>query len=215
MAEPNLGILLDLDGTLVDSVFQHVLAWDDAFRASGFDVPLWRVHAALGMGSERLICWVLGQTAAELGDGVEALTGAHEQRFVDRAESLRPTEGALQLVDDLADRGVPYLILTSSTGQMTEVLIDALGGKDLPILGGEDTASTKPAPDPVLHACAELGVEPRFVTMVGDSPWDAESAVRVGVRTIGVRTGGFATASLTDAGCAVVVDDPRELLGRL
>jgi HAD superfamily hydrolase (TIGR01549 family) len=215
MAEPSTGILLDLDGTLVDSVFQHVLAWDDAFRESDFDVPLWRVHAAIGMGSDRLVSWVLGRTEAELGSQLKAMTGAHEQRFVDRAGSLRPAEGARQLLDDLTERGVPYLVLTSSTGQMTDVLLDALGRDDLPILGGDDTPSTKPAPDPVLHACSELGIEPRLVTMVGDSPWDAEAAVRVGVRTVGVRTGGFATTSLKEAGCASVVDDPRELLGRL
>lgn len=215
MADSRTGILLDLDGTLVDSVYHHVLAWDDAFRESGFVVPLWRVHAAIGMGTERLISWVLGRTEAELGEKVKAMSEAHEQRFLDRAESLSPTEGALRLLDDLADREVPYLVVTSSTGEMTAALLKALGRDDLPIMGGEDTPSTKPAPDPMLHACGELGIEPRLVTMVGDSPWDAEGAVRVGVRAVGLRTGGFATTSLKEAGCAVVVDDPRELLGRL
>lgn len=215
MAQPRTGILLDLDGTLVDSVYHHVLAWDDAFRDAGFEVPLWRVHAGIGMGSSRLATWVLGQTASELGDALEQIVDAHEQHFLERADSLRPTRGALALLDDLDSRELPYLVVTSSQGEMTDALIKALGRENLPLLDNDDTPGSKPDPDPILAACDQLGVEPGLVTMVGDSPWDAEAAVRVGVRAVALRTGGFSSPSLAEAGAAVIADDPRDLLGRL
>jgi phosphoglycolate phosphatase-like HAD superfamily hydrolase len=215
MATNSTGVLLDLDGTLVDSVFHHVLAWDDAFREAGFDVPLWRVHAAIGMGSDRLVSWVLGRTQDDLGDALHRLTGAHERRFLARGGALRPTRGATALLDDLEGRGVPYLIVTSSEGEMTDALVEALGRKELNLLDSDDTSGSKPAPDPILQACRRLGVEAALTTMVGDSPWDAEAATRVGLRAVGLRCGGFSDEALTSAGASVVVDDPADLLGRL
>lgn len=215
MDDIRTGVLLDLDGTLVDSVYHHVLAWDEALRGAGFEVPLWRVHAAIGMGSTRLVSWVLGRPQAGLGDALGQVVDAHEQRFLARADTLRPTDGATDLLDDLAEREIPYLIITSSEGEMTDALVRALGRKDVDLMDSEDTSGSKPAPDPLLQACQRLGLDPAHATMVGDSPWDAEAAVRVGIRAVAVRCGGFATPSLTAAGAASVVDDPRQLVGRL
>jgi HAD superfamily hydrolase (TIGR01549 family) len=215
MTTPRTGVVLDLDGTLVDSVFHHVLAWDDAFQEAGFAVPLWRVHAAIGMGSKLLITWVLQQTRAELGETLQRLSDAHEQRFLDRAKALHATDGALDLLTDLEEREVPYVIATSSHGEMTDALVAALGRDDLDIITAEGSGASKPAPDQLLQACDHLGVEPGHATMVGDSPWDAEAAVRAGMRAVGVRCGGFAVPSLLEAGAVLVADDPRELLGRL
>ena len=98
---------------------------------------------------------------------------------------------------------------------MTDALVEAMGRKDLRLLVNDVSPGSKPDPDPLLAGCDELGVEPSRATMVGDSPWDAESAVRIGIRTVAVRTGGFAVAVLREAGAVVIADDPRELVGRL
>ncbi len=204
-------VALDLDGTLVDSVYQHVIAWDQALTAAGYAVPLWRIHSGIGMGSERIVPWLLGRQVPDL----EELKEAHEKRFEALADGLRATDGALDLLDDLEARGVDYTIATSASGPTREILLKALGRQDLPGTDADDVDSPKPAPDLLLAACAELERDPSVVTLVGDSPWDAEAASRVGMRFIGVRCGGFGTAQLTAAGAYDVVHSPRDLIGRL
>jgi HAD superfamily hydrolase (TIGR01509 family) len=204
-------VLLDLDGTLVDSVFHHVLAWDTALTDAGHDVPLWRIHAAIGMGSERLLPWLLG---AHVPDA-EALSDTHTSRFLAQADRLRPTPGALALIDDLEARQVPFRIATSAKAEERRALLDALGRHDLPAADADAVESPKPAPDLLLATCRELGVDPAHATLLGDSPWDAEAAEAVGVRTIAVRCGGFGDDRLYRAGAADVVDDPRAVVGRL
>jgi HAD superfamily hydrolase (TIGR01509 family) len=205
------GVLLDLDGTLVDSVFHHVMTWDAAFRGAGYEVPLWRIHAGIGMGSKRLVPWLLGRHVPD----AQALSDEHKRRFLDHAGELRPTRGALQLVEDLETRGIAFLVATSAEGEIRAALLEALGRKDLETSDAEDVGSPKPAPDLLLSACARLGVEPSAATLVGDSPWDAEASRRVGVRCLTVRTGGFGDEELLHAGADDVVDDPAALIGRL
>jgi HAD superfamily hydrolase (TIGR01509 family) len=204
-------VLLDLDGTLIDSVFHHVLAWDEALTAHGYSVPLWRIHAGIGMGSSRLVPWLLGRHPED----TEALTEAHEERFLARAELLRRTDGALELVEDLEVRGIAFQVATSATGTMQDALLEALGRKDLPTANADDVGSAKPAPDLLLTACQALSVEPTDVTLIGDSPWDAEAADRIGLRMLAVRCGGFGDQRLLDAGATDVVDHPGALVGRL
>jgi HAD superfamily hydrolase (TIGR01509 family) len=204
-------VLLDLDGTLVDSVFHHVIAWDTALRDRGYEVPLWRIHAGIGMGSARLLPWLLGRHVHD----AEELSDDHERRFLELANTLRPTPGALQLVEDLEVREVPYRVATSARQAVRDALLAALGRKDLPGLDADDVDEPKPAPDLLLAACDELGADPPSVTLVGDSPWDAEAARRIGMRTLAVRCGGFGDDRLLHAGADDVVDAPRDLVGRL
>ncbi|CAN5540407.1 HAD family hydrolase [soil metagenome] len=203
--------LLDLDGTLVDSVFHHVVTWGEAFHAAGYDVPLWRIHAGIGMGSERLVPWLLGRRPDDLAD----LTDDHKRRFLEHADDLHPTAGALELLDDLEQRGIAFLIATSANTAERKALLAALGREDMKTADADDVGSSKPAPDLLLAACATLGVDPSAATLVGDSPWDAEAARRVGIRSIGVRCGGFGDDRMLAAGAEDVVDDPRALIGRL
>jgi HAD superfamily hydrolase (TIGR01509 family) len=203
--------LLDLDGTLVDSVFHHVLAWDGALHAGGHDVPLWRIHEGIGMGSKRLVPWLLGDHVPK----AQELSDDHERRFLEHADDLRPTVGARELVRDLQIRKVPFVVATSATTQVRDALLAALDCGDLETTDADDVDSPKPAPDLLLQACAALEVRPMNAVLVGDSPWDAYAAQRVGVRTLAVRCGGFSEATLRDAGAFDVVDDPRGLIGRL
>jgi HAD superfamily hydrolase (TIGR01509 family) len=212
---PNLtyepAVLLDLDGTLVDSVYHHVLAWAEAFGAAGHQVALWKIHAAIGMGGQRLVPWLLGRHVDEADD----LRDEHQRRFLERNDSLRAARGALELVDDLERRGVRFQIATSAEAEIGEALLDTLGRRDLPTADASDVGSPKPAPDLLLASCRELGAEPTQTTLVGDSPWDAEAAVKIGMRCVGVRTGGFSDERMVTGGAATVVDAPGDLVGRL
>ena len=205
------GVLLDLDGTLVDSVYLHVATWGETLRAHGYDVPLWRVHYGIGMGGDRLMPWLFGEHV----DDAEKLSKEHEERFLDRTGQLLPAAGALQLLDDLERREIAYIIATSAGTAVRDALLEALGRTDLPTATADDVGSPKPAPDLLLATCEEIGVDPGAATIIGDSVWDAEAAHRVGIRCIAVRTGGFGDEQLLKAGAFDVVDDPRALVGRL
>lgn len=204
-------VLLDLDGTLVDSVFYHVLAWDTALREHGYTVPLWRIHASIGMGANRLIPWLLGRQVPE----VDSLAKTHARVFRQYADQLTPTHGANALLEDLDVRQIPYLIATSTKAELREILLRVLGRDDLKTLDADDVPFSKPAADLLVRACETLGADPHRTTMVGDSPWDAEAAHRVGIRCLAVRCGGFGDDRLLAAGALTVVDDPRALVGRL
>ena len=207
------GVLLDLDGTLVDSVFLHVTAWAWTFARHDLHPPMWRIHHAIGMPGDRLVPWVLGEPT----DLTTQLKETHEERFLDQADDLQPTRGARALLADLRDRSVPLCVVTSASDAMLERLLDGLGEpqSSLEILTGDDTEAVKPAPGPLLAAAERLGIAPAQCTMVGDSPWDAEAALRAGMRALTVRTGGFGVDELLRAGSQSVVDDASGLVGRL
>lgn len=208
---PEHAILLDLDGTLVDSVHYHVVLWHQAMVSRGHDAELRRIRDSIGMGSDRMMSYVLGAPPPDASD----ISDEHTERFLEHAPMLRPTPGALALLDDLEVRGVPYIVATSAGSEERGALLSALGREDLQIVDSSDVDSSKPAPDLLLAACEQLGVTPDHATMIGDSPWDAEAGLRVGVRTIAVRCGGFSDAQLREHGAMRVVDTPRELIGQL
>ena len=211
MSAPTPAVLLDLDGTLVDSVFLHVTTWHQALRGAGRLVPMWKIHEGIGMGGDRLVPWLLGEHV----DDMEDLKEAHKKLFLAAAEELVPTPGAKALLDDLQRREVPFLVATSAGGETAEALLAALDDPDVDIFTADDVGSPKPAPDLLLAALDKLGTTTEDATMVGDSPWDAEAADRIGVRMLAVRCGGFGDGRLLDAGASAVVDDPRALVGRL
>jgi HAD superfamily hydrolase (TIGR01509 family) len=205
------GVLIDLDGTLVDSVYQHVVAWHEAFRAYGYDVPQARIHAGIGMGSDRLVPWLLGghvDVAGELADD-------HKRRFLDRVETLRPTTGARDLLDDLERREVDFVIATSAGSEERDALLEVVGRDDLPVTDSEGVTSSKPAPDLLQVSCEHAGLDPRRSLMVGDAPWDALAAVAIGMEAVAVRCGGFSDTVLREAGARRISDDPRRLVGQL
>ena len=205
------GVLLDLDGTLVDSVYHHVLAWDHALASHDHEVPLERIHRAIGLGSDRLLPWLLGGEP----ENADAIAALHTERFLDMAERLRPTSGARALIEDLERRGVGFVIATSAGDDERAVLLSALGTDEVPTVGSDDVSSSKPSPDLLSAAADQLAGEPQHLIMVGDSPWDARAVERAGIAAIGVRTGGFCAESLAGAGASRVVDAPLDLVGTL
>jgi len=206
-------VVLDVDGTLVDSNYHHTLAWSRAFAHVGIDVPLWHIHRAIGMGGDRLV-------AAVAGDPVEE---AHGDEVRDRWEKeydaiigevgLLP--GAKELLAALHERGVDVALASSSIPKHAEHAFGLLDADDLADTAttAEDAEESKPDPELVEEALSRL--QGGRACVVGDSVWDVEAARQAGVSAYGVLTGGTGRAELLDAGAVAVYEDARELLERL
>ncbi len=206
-------VVLDLDGTLVDSVYHHVVAWQGAFRDVGRPVPALRVHEAIGMGGDRLVAHVAGASVeAAVGDDVRAL---HDQHFRATLRSITALDGASDLVAGLADRGHRLALASSAEAGLVDELLDLLDARSRigTVVTASDGVASKPGPEMVQEAVARAGGGAAVV--VGDAVWDALSAEAAGSPCIGLRSGGVGAERLLSAGASWVYDDPRDLLDRL
>ena len=201
--------ILDVDGTLVDTNYQHALAWFRAFRQHGVVLPIWRIHRHIGMGGDQLVASLVSEEwDAEHGDDVRSAEKALYMSLIVEVELL---EGARELITDLRERG--HKVVLASSAKPDEVdhyldLLDARGVVDGWTTSG-DVEATKPEPDLVAAAVDKSGVDEGV--MVGDSTWDCESAERAGLKTIGVLMGGFSRSELLDAGAEGVFESLVEL----
>ena len=206
-------VVLDVDGTLVDSVYVHVSAWMRAFRGVGVPVEGWRIHRAIGMGGDRLVAAVAGQRVEDaVGDQTRQL---HDQEYDDLVSGVLPLPGADALLENLKQRGFTVVLASSGTKVQTEQALELLEHSGLADawVCSADVDSSKPAPDLVGAALERVGGATTAV-MVGDAVWDVEAARRAGVDAIGLRCGGFGEAELRDAGAISVFDSPRDLVER-
>lgn len=207
-------VVLDLDGTLVDSVPVHVLAWQAAFGDVGVVVPTHRIQPLIGMGGDRLV-------AAAAGDAVERALGdelraRHPERLDELFGRIVPTEGAADLLAALRDHGLEPVIASSSEEALTDRLLDVLGAARhllVDVVSGRDADASKPAGDLVTQALSDL--EPADAVMLGDAVWDVRSADDAGVRCVGLLTGGTPEAHLRAAGAVGVHETPRALAAHL
>ena len=207
-------VLFDIDGTLVDSNYLHIDAWDRAFVSVGHPVDVWRIHRSIGMDSGKLLEALLGDDADELGDDAKDL---HSSSYLEMTDRLRSFAGARELLAELAERGHPVVLATSAPENELKILlevVDADGAIDA-VTSAEDVGTAKPDPDLIQIALDKAGVGPDHAVMVGDSVWDIVAAERAGVTSIGVLSGGFGREELLSAGAAVVYDDVAELLRKL
>ena len=206
-------VVLDLDGTLVDSVYQHVAAWQAAFHDVGLHVSGVRIHEAIGMGGDRLVTEVAG-TSAETGVG-EEVRKLHDSYFRSGLRTISPLDGAPELVEALSQRGHRVVLASSSEFDLVDALLDIVDVAHHlhAVVTGSDDAASKPAPDLVRLAVERAGGGPAVV--VGDAVWDVESATAAGVPTIGLRSGGVSADRLRSAGAVAVHDGPRDLLDHL
>jgi HAD superfamily hydrolase (TIGR01509 family) len=213
------GVLFDVDGTLVDSNYLHVVAWLRAFRANGFpDVAAADVHRCIGMGADRLVSTLTGGPC-------EAAVRGHGDEYARLRPELRPFPGAVDLLREVRRRGGETVLATSATEDELGSLCRALDADDAvtAVTSSADVSEAKPAPDIFEAAMARTGLDAERCVVVGDTRWDAEAAVRAGLRCVGVLTGGIARAELLDAGMTEVYDSPAalsasfdsSLLGRL
>jgi HAD superfamily hydrolase (TIGR01509 family) len=203
--------LLDIDGTLVDTNYQHTLAWYRAFCEHNIVLPVWRIHRHIGMGGDQLVPALTSeQVDRERGDHIRDAESRYYRQLIGEA---RPTEDARRLIEDLHERGHTVLLASSAPQQELDHYLQLLDAGEL--LDGwtssADVEKTKPAPDIVQAALKRANTNPDDAVMVGDSPWDAEAAARAGVETIAVMTGGFSEQELKDAGATVVYESVAEL----
>ncbi|WP_326822163.1 HAD family hydrolase [Streptosporangium sp. NBC_01756] len=205
--------ILDIDGTLVDTNYQHALAWFRAFGRYDVWLPLWRIHRHIGMGGDQLV-------AALAGDEVEqrygdALRDAWVEEFDPYLDEIRPFDGATELLDELGGRGFTVVLASSGKPQHVERFIDLVDGRSRcrAWTTSEDVEATKPAPDLLRVALDKVGGGSGAA--VGDSTWDFLAAGRAGMPGVAVRTGGFSPGELRKAGAAHVFDSLTELIANL
>jgi HAD superfamily hydrolase (TIGR01549 family) len=205
--------ILDIDGTLVDSNYFHTVAWYRAMREHGHTLPMWRIHRAIGMGSDQLIAALLGDDVEERqGDDIR---GVEKDRYFELIEEVEPLEGARELIEDL--KGAGRRVVLASSAKPDEVdhylhLLDARELADAWTTSG-DVERTKPEPDLVNAALEKIGGGP--AVMIGDSVYDAMAARNAGVDTVAVLTGGFSDSELLKAGATIVFASIVELRERL
>jgi HAD superfamily hydrolase (TIGR01549 family) len=202
-------IIFDVDGTLVDSNYQHALAWYRALRRHHITVPLWQIHRAIGMGGDQLVTHVAGEQAeAEHGD---ALRKAWAEEFEPMLPEISAFADAIPLLTAVKERGLTLVLASSGAPRHVQAYLELIDGQRLADdwTTAEDVASTKPAPDLVQAAMKKVGAA--SAVMIGDSTWDAQAARKIGVPTFAVRTGGFSGTELRDAGVIAVYDSLSSL----
>jgi phosphoglycolate phosphatase len=207
-------VILDLDGTLVDSVYVHTLAWKAAFRDVAVEVSGHRLHRLIGMGSDRLVAAAAGQAVEDaLGDRVRDL---HKSHLDETFGQITPADGAVELLTALRDHHLEVVLASSGDSDDTDRLLDLLGeGRGVldAVITGSEAEHSKP--DGELLERALEAVDADTAIVVGDAVWDVRAATDAGVRCIGVLTGGFSEAELREAGAVDVVDSARTLAERL
>ena len=207
--------ILDVDGTLVDTNYQHALAWYRAFRGHQVVLPIWRIHRHIGMGGDQLVESLAGEEVERSkGDSIRELEGRCYGEMIDEVEVM---EGARELLVELRERGHTVILASSAKPDEIERYVELLGARELADAwtSSGDVEATKPQPDLVHSALDRAGGRPEEAVMIGDSPWDVEAAKRAGVRTVAVMTGGFAPEELTNAGAVEVFESVAELAGAL
>ncbi|MEV4178425.1 HAD family hydrolase [Nonomuraea sp. NPDC049709] len=214
---PTPAFLFDLDGTLIDSVYQHVVAWRQALAGMGIDLSVWRIHRRIGMSGGLFVSALLRETGLKLTrEQIEELQTTHMEWYERQAESVRPLPGAAELLAELTARGVPWAIATSGYARTARLALGLLGlPDDTPMVTRDLVRRAKPDPDLFLAGAALVRVDPAHAMVVGDSVWDLLAARRAGALGIGLLSGGYGRDELERAGAFRVYADPADMLDRL
>ena len=215
MAAPSL--LFDLDGTLVDSVYQHVLAWREALESAGLELSVWRIHRRIGMSGGLFLDAMLRETGRRLSAEEEStVLRTHAAAFARQVAQIRPLPGARDLLVYLTRARVPWAIATSGRRNSAQPLLDMLEiPKDVPVVTRDQVEHAKPDPDLFIAAAERLGVPVETAIVVGDSVWDLLAARRARALGVGLLSGGYGQDELEGAGAYRVYQDPADLLRHL
>jgi len=215
--EHRQAFVFDLDGTLIDSVYQQVLAWHEALELVGMEVSVWRIHRKIGMSGGLFAAAVAREIGRELTE-TEAVEvrRAHADAYAARSAEIRPLPGAVELLRYLTEVRVPWAVATSGYLENAAPTLRRLGiPEDVPVVTRDQVAHAKPDPDLFLAAAERLGVDITQAMVVGDSVWDLLAARRAGALGIGVLSGGYGREELERAGAYRVYDDPADLFRHL
>jgi HAD superfamily hydrolase (TIGR01509 family) len=207
--------ILDIDGTLVDTNYQHALAWYRAFRKHGLVLPIWRIHRHIGMGGDQLLPALSDEDfEREHGDDVRE---DEKTLYMEMIGEVEPMRDARRLIEQIKRRGHTAVLASSAKDEEVEHYLDLLDARSLADgwTSSADVESTKPEPDLVHAALEKAEADAADAVMIGDTPYDVEAAKRAGVPTIAVLTGGFSEAELREAGVVGVFESVAELCGRL
>src|SRR3984957_2646518 len=207
--------LFDLDGTLVDSVYQHVLAWKAALDAEGIQLSVWRIHRKIGMSGGLFTNQLLRETGIEISDErVERLRHAHAAAYRRQARQIRPLPGACELLAWLSEAGIPWAIATSGRMETAAVNLAALGVDPdrVPVVTRDQVKYAKPDPDLFLAAAARLNAPIEQAFVIGDSIWDMLAAQRCRALGVGLLSGGYGLDELQQSGAFRVYEDPADML---
>lgn len=209
--------LFDLDGTLIDSVYQHVLAWREALEKTGVGLSNWRIHRRVGMSGGLVVNAFTRETGQPLGaEDIAHLQRLHTEAFLRRAAQVRPLPGARDILEYLSKLSVPWAIATSGTIETVRGSLEKLGvGSEVPVVTRDQVSYGKPDPDLFLTAAERLGVNIITCVVVGDSVWDLLAARRAGALGVGLLSGGYGEEELVSAGAYRVYEDPADLMRHL
>ncbi len=215
MARNRTAFLFDLDGTLVDSVYQHVLAWKASLDAEGIPLSVWRIHRKIGMSGGLFANILLRETGFDnTPERLERLRHHHAAAYKELSGSVRPLPGARELLDYLDEQKLPWAIATSGRMETAQHNLVALGvdPNKVPVVTRDQVKYAKPDPDLFLTAADRLGVDIRYSLVLGDSIWDMIAAQRARGLGVGLLSGGYGEEELARAGAFRVYEDPADLL---
>jgi HAD superfamily hydrolase (TIGR01549 family) len=207
--------LFDLDGTLVDSVYHHVLAWKEALDLEGIPLSVWRIHRKIGMSGGLFTHILLRETGLDITlERVDRLRRAHAHAYQARAQAVRPLPGAVELLAFLTDQAIPWAIATSGRMETAAHNLASLGidPARIPVVTRDQVRHAKPDPDLFVTAAERLGVDIRNALVLGDSIWDMIAAQRARALGVGLLSGGYGEDELARAGAFRVYEDPADLL---
>ena len=215
MQRNRVSFLFDLDGTLVDSVYQHVLAWQQALHAAGIELSVWRIHRRIGMSGGLFTEMLLREVAAQISpELLETLRRHHAEAYARLVQWVRPLPGAKALLAYLTEAHLPWAIATSGWISSARYNLETLDidPSQVIVVTRDDVAHAKPDPDLFLTAAERLGVDIHSAMIVGDSIWDMLAARRAHGLGVGLLSGGYGQDELERSGAIRVYEDPADLL---
>jgi HAD superfamily hydrolase (TIGR01509 family) len=207
-------VLFDLDGTLIDSVYQHVGAWRDSLEKAGHAVPAWKIHRRIGMSGKSFVTELLRETETKSRRiNLDELEHGHDTRFARTITTLRPLPGASDLLQHLAQSKVRIAIATTGNLKHTILVLKRLKvPAGISIVTGDDVRNAKPAPDIFMATAEKLRIAINDCIVVGDSVWDLIAAGRKGAISVGFLSGGYGADELERAGALRIYSDPADML---
>ena len=217
MTSPQSSILFDLDGTLVDNVYEHVLAWREAFEQAGIELAVWRIHRQIGMSGGLFVNALIRETGRQVNaEEAQRIQRSHKEAYTRLVQQVRPLPGARELLAYLAQKKIPHAIATSGhmeTAQHTLKVLEVSPG--VPIITRDQVKHAKPDPDLFLAAAERLSCPITECIVVGDSVWDLLAARRARALGVGLLSGGYGEDELARAGAYRVYQDPADLMKHL